>query len=140
MNTIFYFPHYINCVYSSYCTVNLCCIFWKVRHTEKKRDKQNDLASAHSLHKTPQQLGLHQSQGKDPGASSRSPTQVKVPKALGHPRLLCRPHAGTWMRSGEAGIRTAILMGSQCVQGNDFSHQATVPDLVVYFEVYCFFF
>ncbi|XP_040840050.1 SAP domain-containing ribonucleoprotein isoform X2 [Ochotona curzoniae] len=35
--------------------------------------------------------------------------------------------AGSWMGSGAAGIQNSAYMGSQCLQGKDFSSCATVP-------------
>ena len=58
-------------------------------------------------------------QSQEPGVSSGSPTWVKVPKGLGHPRLPSQ--ATSWMGSGSAGISSGVPIESQCVQGEDFS-------------------
>ena len=59
---------------------------------------------------------------QEPGTSSSSPTQVQGPEALGHPRLFPRPQAGSWMESGAARTGTGDLMGTRCIQGDEFSH------------------
>ena len=92
--------------------------YWKVRYTERKRDREEDLLLVDSFSRWPV-LSQFQVRSLEllPGLSHR----CRVPRLWAVLDCFSRPQAGSWMGSGAARIRTGIHMGSQCVQGEDLS-------------------
>ena len=80
-------------------------IYWEVRYIQRGWEAERKIFCLliHSPSGCNSQTEPTRSQ--EPGASSRSPTWVQGPKALGHPPLLSQPQTGRWMGSQATGTR-----------------------------------
>ena len=89
-------------------------IYWKVRYTERRRDREEDLPSDDLLNKWAQRPMLCQSEARMqellPGLA-HGEGLCRVPKLWAVLNCSPRPQAWSWMGSGAAGIRTGAQYG-----------------------------